>query len=285
MRVLCVVLAIVMGASVAHAKRMACVPPLAPPEGKAQTWTDPGRPATPVIENVSIEGNQVFIRAQFSENTELVEITISDAEAKRTELWTTPHRLFLCSPDISIAPGTALISVTALDASRNANSAVTSTVAIAAHHRFRCGTGMIGVLVLAPIALLGIGIGLLVVYFLRRRRLRLPGEPISPLVAEAIARSVLRRNLVALATGVSAIVGFHAADWYGTAVLVAIVPLTALSRVLASHAILRAIDRGERAELHDTLLAVDDRALPTSNRVISAARQHAVPTSIARGAT
>jgi hypothetical protein len=289
MRALCIVvvgvLASVTGTDAAHAKLAWCTPPLTPDEVAANRATyraDIVPPATPVLHAVSLEHDRVHVQAQLDADTDFVEITIVDSTGHETTLWTTPDRLYVCAPAY-LAVGEARVSVAAHDASGNVSSAQTTSTVMRQLRRYRCGIGVTMIFfVLAPIALLGLGIGLLLVFFLRRRALRLPGEPISPLVAEAIARSVLRRNLVALATGLGAIFAFHATEWYGTAVLVAVVPLAAFSRVIASHAILRAIERGERAELHHNLLAVDGRALPTSSRVVDAARQHAVPASIAR---
>lgn len=148
----------------------------------------------------------------------------------------------------------------------------------------RCGCmGPLAFLfLLAPITLVVVVIALIVRVVRRRSRLRTPGEPVTPLTAEAMARTVIGNTLFTIAASIATIAILAISDEEVLAVLVAWFPITRTLRLAIASRFLRRLERGAAAELHDDLLVANGSYIVVSRRVVRDARMHAVPTSIVR---
>ncbi|HUS28729.1 MAG TPA: hypothetical protein VMZ53_09470 [Kofleriaceae bacterium] len=124
----------------------------------------------------------------------------------------------LCGQPLHISAGPAKITVWAIDrAGQRSEKPWTGEVNIVAvdddptggecerrHHHFKCGMGtaMLFILVV-PVGFIGLLIGLFIVSIIRRSRIRnTPGEPLSPLFGEAVARVVAKGYLIKSAIAV-----------------------------------------------------------------------------------
>ena len=185
----------------------------------------------------------------------------------------------LYRPALALVPGPASVRVRAIDAAGNASAPVdlTSEVVIDADLPDPCdskdSTSGMFLLVSAIVAFV---LGHVIV--LRVRRPQTPGEPLSHLVAEVVARAVWRRRLLATGLGIAAALALHALADDDSAIVLAIVPFTHLVQLLAAHHIVRRLEHGETvAERRDSYLYVAGEYLPASARIFDAARCHNLP--------
>jgi len=228
-----------------------------------------------------------------SADTALLQIVVEDRIGQYT-VTTAPHRTNICFPGIRLAPGTVSVSVFALDLAGNRSGGVREPVQVAdptsqdPEGHVRCGMGSMGLILFGPVLLAGLLLGILIVLSLRHWRTQQgEGEAVSLLVADHIARAVAGR---AASGSIAALAAFVSAWIFGQGLLVLLVGLIAcvpLSTLLASRRVLRELDADRaRAELRETVLIVrsakGQARLATSTRLIDRARNHAVPTSIAR---
>lgn len=140
----------------------------------------------------------------------------------------------------------------------------------------------------APILLLGLLIGVAVVIALWRRRTpgKGPGEAVPPLVADHLARAVLRSASSWCAAYAVAVIGVLAMGEIVLALALATFSLIPLSSVIAARRVLRELGAEQaRAELRGTVLIVRSERgqarVAGSSRQIGRSRAHAVPTSTA----
>ncbi len=169
------------------------------------------------------------------------------------EVWTTPDRLSVDTPG---APDRMVVMVTAFDAKGEATSTMVGTSE--PQRRYRCGMHAMALLfIVFPACLVILAFVLIVGALIRRRALRLPGEPVSPLAAELLARATLERKLLTIAISFAVVLGLYVTGEHLWAGIVAYVPITRLLHVAIIRGFLRIIDGS--AELHDNLLAVGGR--------------------------
>ena len=244
------------------------------------------------LERMSVDVLQ--FRAHVSDDTALLQIVVEDRSGVRQTVSTTPHHTNICFPGFRLAPGRATVSVFAIDLAGNRSDAWTHAMDVVdptsknPEGHYRCGLGSMTLFLFGPVLLAGILLGILLVLSLRHwRGQHGEGDAVTLLVADHIARAVLRRSSSA---SVAAAVGFVSAWFLDNPILMLIVGLIAcvpLSSFLAAKRVLRELDQDRaRAELRDTVLIVRSAAgqarLATSSRLIDEARRSAVPTSVAR---
>jgi hypothetical protein len=231
--------------------------------------------------------------ANASSDTALLQIVVEDLVGRQT-VTTTPQHTNICLPGIRLAPGPVQVSIFAIDLAGNRSTASVDHIAVVdptatdpAGH-VRCATGSMVLIIFGPVLLAGLLLGILLVLSLRHWRMQNdPGEAVSLLVADHIARGVASR---AASGSIAALAAFASAIVFGHGLLVLLVGLIACvptSSLVASRRVLRELDREHaRAELRETVLIVrsaDGQArLATSHRLIDRARRSAVPTSVAR---
>jgi hypothetical protein len=230
----------------------------------------------------------------YATDAALLQIAVEDLFGRQT-VTTTPDRLHLCRPGIRLAPGRAKVTVYAIDLAGNRSDGFARVIDVAdpttkyPEGHVHCATGSMALILFGPVLLAGLLLGILLVLSLQHWRTKQePGEAISLLVADHIARAVARR---AASGSVAALVAFASAILFGHGLLVLLVGLIACvptSSLLASRRVLRELDRERaRAELRDAVLIVRSERgqarLAASHRLIDQARRNAVPTSVARG--
>ncbi|HEY5944918.1 MAG TPA: hypothetical protein VIV40_05475 [Kofleriaceae bacterium] len=267
--------------------------------------TDTTPPAAPQIARVGIELEYqplermpvavLRFAATVSADTVLLQITVGDRFGQQT-FTTTPDRTNICFPGLRLAPGSVTFNIDAIDIAGNRSSrdgVLFSLIDVAdpttknpqGHVSDIAGMGLI---LFGPVLLAALLLGILLVVSLRHwRGQHGEGEAISPLVADHIARKVLRR---ASGGSVASVAAFTSALLLGNgllAVLVALISCIPLSTMVAARRVMRELDNERaRAELRETVLIVrspcGQARLATSTRLIDQARRNAVPTSIAR---
>ena len=274
MRTWSIVLAILVGlATTAHAKRLMCAPPLAAPERIEGTQADL---AAPVVHDVTFSSDGVSINAVFPPETARVRLTYTDG-GEHVEVWTTPARPFVCIPHVPDAP--MLASVFVFDDSGHVNQTLT-TATVLPRRPFRCGTGVMAMYFVGiPLALIALSILLLVRAALYRRKLKRPGEAVSPLVAETLTRAFIANTLVVLAAGFTLSTLLYVTGDGVYAALVAWIPISRLVRLKVARRLLRRIERQEPAQLHGNMLAALDDFIVIPRSILRSAAHAGVPSA------
>ncbi|HSD87729.1 MAG TPA: hypothetical protein VLB44_09445 [Kofleriaceae bacterium] len=255
---------------------------------------DTSPPAAPrdVMINIDRETDpyyeeDVSLRGEFDPDTAVVLLDIVDADNKTLHLVTTPDRWLSCSRGIEIASGNAQFTVTAVDLAGNRSEPFVTTMYVRPatyHGHVRCGTGLMGLVLLVPVVAIGLLISILVISLLRRTRIRnTPGEVISLLLAENVARTVARNYLIKSALGVVAVIVLLGVDHEFSAIIVAPFAVTWLCKLALARAMVSVLDKPvSRVERREDWLYADKHILQASRRIFSAAERARVPTSIAR---
>lgn len=264
------------------------------PEGtRFTTGSEPDTtpPAAPAEVSVSILAmsqpaeympiDSMMLYGIYDDDTALVRVDLFDGRRAST-FYTTPSRLYVCAPGVSIAPGKIRVTVTALDLAGNASPPFTTEVTAEVGtggptitsddcgerprgaglrpEHFRCGNGSMALLLLIPVLAIGLLIGIVVVQLIRNARIRrTPPVEVGLLVAEAVVRMMLRGHLVASALGSVAIGVSLAFGSDGLALALAVIPFMGLSHALSCKLALRRLEhQGASAERRDTWLIVSD---------------------------
>jgi len=251
-------------------------------------------PATPrdVVINVDRETDpydieSISLRAELDADTAVVLLDIVDADNKTLHLVTTPDRWLSCSKGIEIGYGNAQFTVTAVDIAGNRSEPFVTTMyvrPVTYRGHVRCGTGLMGLVLLVPVVAIGLLISILVISLLRRTRIRnTPGEVISPLLAENVARLVARSYLIKSALGVVAVIVLLGVDHEFSAIIVAPFAFTWLCKLALARAMVSVLDKPvSHVERREDWLYADKHILQASRRIFKAAERARVPTSIAR---
>jgi hypothetical protein len=254
------------------------------------------KPAYPIITNLSVEVepqslpraavHEIRFAADVSADTATLELTIRDHGGVQ-RITTTPDRTNLYRPELWLVPGQLQIEIVAIDAAGQRSAPNTWRYVHAKPHQYyRCGLWFVLVLFfIAPLVVIGSIIGLSLLASLRHWRMpKGPGEVVSLLMAEQIARGARRRAIrAAIVVGL----GFALAMRLDVPLAMFLIGLVACvpgSGLLASRRVLRALgDRRARAELRTTVLIVrspnGQARVAAAPDVIARARQHALPTS------
>jgi hypothetical protein len=149
------------------------------------------------------------------------DVFIDGADGKKAHFGMRTWNPQLCNQPLHLSPGPAKITVWAVDrAGQRSTEPWIGDVTINSvdydptggectmreheHHHHRCGMG-IGILIIlvVPVVFIGLIIGMFIVSLIRRSRIRnTPGEPLSPLFGEAVARIVAKGYLIKSAIAV-----------------------------------------------------------------------------------
>jgi hypothetical protein len=240
-------------------------------------------PAAPVVERAVMYPDGVSLGATFSTDTVAVQILYKSTTGEDVELWTTPGRSYVCGPQ---APAAGEISITAVDDAGNTSTTLGTVYPIEYHgHRHHgCGMWVVGLLFIGiPAVLIALGIVLLFRRGYRRYKLERPGDEVSPLVAEAMARATLDAKLLTLAIGLVLAMLLYFTDDAFYAFLVAYVPASRILHVVRVRRFLAMLDSLELpATLHDNLLAVHGGYIVVPRSIAREAKRRRVPAAIRR---
>lgn len=255
--------------------------------GPADT-TPPGMPRNVMI-NVEREtdpdGESVSLRGDFDTDTAVVLLDIVDADGRSLHLVTTPDRWLSCSKGIEISYGNAYFTVTGVDIAGNRSEPFTTELYVKppSHGHVRCGVPLMGLFIIAPFALLGLLVVLLVVALVRRTRIRnTPGDVIPLLLAENVARLVARNYLIKSALGVVAVIALLGIDYDISAIIVAPFAFGWLCKLALARAMVSVLDKPVgRVERREDWLYADKHILRASRRIFNAAERARVPTASA----
>lgn len=275
MRNWAIVLTIVVGvASTAHAKRLVCTPPLPAPENEHALDGTRGTLAAPVVRGVTFSVEGASIDAEFPLETARVRLTYVDGTGP-IDLWTTPARPFVCIPRVPVTP--VLVSIFVFDEQGHTNMAVANGSLMYERHR-GCGMGETFLFLSAiPFGLIVMAILLFIRSMLRRRKLRRPGDAVSPLVAEAIVRAVITHVLVCIAVGVTSSTLLYVTDHPVSAALVAWFSLSCLVQLAMTRRFSRELERDQPALLHGNVLATLGDHIVVPRWILRRALRQGVP--------
>lgn len=249
---------------------------------------------------------EIGFDAALDPDAALLRVTFTSARTQRSMITTTAGWRALRRPACKLAlpfrPGEHVsVAVSAIDLAGNESPAVRRDVEIGraafrlpscVRHQHRCmhmnPFMLFGATSVALAGLLGL-IGYLVMHFRRVRDERLAvAEPISLLVAERLARAVQRRAGVIAAIGVVGVPALVVMDLGPLAIISTIVGCVGLRGFFITRAVLQLVEGAPRdatAELLGRAVIVrsasDEARLEVTPRAVTAARRHAVPTSIA----
>ncbi|NVB82713.1 MAG: hypothetical protein HOV81_30330 [Kofleriaceae bacterium] len=243
----------------------------------------------------------VTLWGDYDDDTALIKVDLWDGQ-RETTFYTTPNRLYLCAPGVSIRPGTIRVTIRAIDLAGNESPPVTTSVEATASagvsvttedcgegprqytgRHFRCGTGDLAVLLLIPIVAIGLLIGLIVVRLLRNAKIRrTPPVDVGLLVAEAVVRTIMRRDLVASALGLIATGVALTFEARGLGFVLGLFPLISLSSWGSCRVALNRLARQDAsAERRDSWLIIRDRSeesrIRANERVFRAAVRAVLP--------
>lgn len=256
------------------------------------------KPQAPLVDHVHIEVESQptermpvvwlrFMPQQVSSETAFFELAITD-ELGRQTITTQRDVTQLYRPELRVMQRRVRVEVRAIDAAGTRSVPTIVHVDVQGYRPYRCGLGpMISFVARAFAALMLVLLVFVVVCARRWREQQGESEAVSPLVADHIARAVLRRAASATVATVAGVVSALALDHRLVAVLIAFVAFVPLGTLLGARRVARELERERaRAELRGTLLIVrspDGQArVPASRSVIASARRHAVPPSIVR---
>jgi hypothetical protein len=142
------------------------------------------------------------------------EVFIEGSDGKKAHFGMRAWNPQLCGQPLRLSPGPAKITVWAVDrAGQRSAEPWTGDVTITGvdydptggecamrehRHRHGCGMGLALLFILVvPVVFIGLLVGMFIVSLIRRSRIRnTPGEPLSPLFGEAVARVVAKRYLI-----------------------------------------------------------------------------------------
>lgn len=235
--------------------------------GDARDTTPPARPHDVYVEvEVSNYDRDVQHRRGietfglfgiYDPDTAIIRVTIS-YRFGTVRFYTTPDRLFLCSPEPAIDDGPSAISIVAIDLAGNESEPFVTMVTPTVRPHFRCGTGTMGLLLVVPVLIVGLLLGLLIGRAVRQALIRrMPATTVSLLAAESIARSMLGANAILTALGMLLVIGSLAIDDLALAVLLGPVPLIGLRHLWLCRGVLALVDRpGATAERRKSWLIV-----------------------------
>jgi hypothetical protein len=269
-------------AAPADAKRAVCAEPLGPPAPIQSADREP--PTAPVVHRAVMYSDGLSIGAEFSADTHRVQILYQSATGETVELWTTPQRTYLCAPATSRP---VEISITAVDEAGNPSTTLGTLETVEYRgRRHRCGLGVMAFfLVGIPILAIALGLAALLRFVRRRRKLALPGEPISPLVAETMARAVVDAKAYVIAIGLVLSMLLYFSDDPVYALIVAYVPVSRLLHLIRARRFVAMLDTlGIPATLHDgTMLATHTGHIVVPRSIVRDSMRRAVPAAISRG--
>lgn len=250
----------------------------------------------------------VTLWGDYDADTALVKVDLWDGQ-RETTFYTTPKRLYLCSPGVSIRPGSIRMTIRAIDLAGNESAPLTTIVESAistgvsattedcgegprqySERHFRCGTGDVAIFLLITVVALGLLIGIVVVRLLRGAKLRrTPPVDVGLIVAESVVRTIMRGDLVASALGLIATGVALTCEARPLGFVLGMFPLISLSSWGTCRVALHRLARqGASAERRGRWLIVRDVSgesrIRASKRVFRAAARAALPAaSVERG--
>ena len=244
-------------------------------------------------DRVAVE--QITIRGGWDADTALLRVEIYDRLGLQV-VYIPPPAIFT-SPGFTVTPDNIKVVIRAVDLADNESEPVeivpVVTVETVDPDRCnpptpeRCGTGAMFSFLLAGAGVFGLLLGVLVIAYILRSRVRLiPGEPISLLVAEAVVRLVQRRRMITTAISISVLIALVSQDYIATAFLFSLVPLIKLGQLVLARNLLRRIElAGAAAERRGNWLYIANDPLEpvyirASRSIFAAAKRSNVPKSI-----
>lgn len=267
----------------ASAKRASCQAPVGRPAPHQSMDREP--PAAPVVERTVLYPDGISIGATFSPDTVAVQILYTDSTGATAELWTPPTRLYVCSPP---AAHLTEVSITAIDEAGNTSTTLGQIERAydGSGRRHRCGLGptMLYLFAIPVVALAAFGFFVLFRGGYRRYKMRRGGEPLTPLVAEAITRATIDHKLFVIAATMLLAAALYFTDDEGYAALVAYVPISRIIHLVIARRFLAHIESLVLpVTLHDNLLVVHpDRYIVVPRSIAREAKRRAVPAAIQR---
>ncbi len=261
-------------------------PPAAPKIGVVSIGLAPGDAPRHDILSLDVAGT-------FDTDTALVRIEIPDSYEPVTIL-TTPRNVRMCDVGWPLTLGERTVTVTAIDLAGNESPpvqiATTPLVATTDGPRpceshVRCGIGGLAILAAGVVVAIGLVIAIFVIVALRRWRISIDATPISLLVAEHIARAVLRRELLVVMLSSAAAATLLGFEYDLTSMIpILVLGFSLIDALAARRALTRIEASGATAELYGKLLVVTANGrkakLLASRRAIS--RASSVPQGTAR---
>jgi hypothetical protein len=246
------------------------------------------------------------VSSQLPSDTAIVRIDIRDSTGTVSRLLTTPTRLFMCQPGLRVTPGRLFVEVRALDLAGNQSepigTAIDSTPLAAPDPDLECRFGQFShedqghhhhghgmEILLFVLVLPACFIGWLVMIVVRRATIkRHLAEPISLLQAEAIARRLIRWQVIwsAMLIGTAIAMQF---DRGVNDLAIFLVPfiLSSLGQLFLQRSALSLLDRPEAdAARRGPWLVVttlrDSVTVRASDIDFVIAKRSSIPTSVAK---
>lgn len=243
-----------------------------------------------VIDSVALYG-------MYAPDTALVRVEIVQ-NGWAEVLTTTADRLFLCEPTLRLRPGSASITIRAIDLAGNESEPYMTTTNVLVTNEFtRSCSGPVDhgheshAHRLLPLGVLLIGLALIggLVFLAVRRASKKygPGEPLSLLVAEGVTRRLLRWFVLWSAMQIAAVLGLFAAGATALPVGIAAATTVTLLRIANARRLLRLLDRPgalavRRGRKLTVVAGTASASLRASNQDFVQAERAAIPTTIAR---